>query len=464
MRDKKMRKAVLGEICILTLLVTFVLTAASLTNAAGRDQVLVAPSIIGLDPTSQEWLAALPKYDVPTAPQPAILLDSIGPAPPQAEQFAGKSPDAVVAPSEAAPITPSSGFGGALVVYGWFSTVLSDDSYTGSNTGLMGIVWGQYEIRRCTTNALLGKGLTGPYGTSAGYFSKTIANPGSSGFYVEIIPLSTAGSVRTSTGNDHSYATFTTCFYASSESTTYNIGSWTIGGGDVYLGAWMIYESIVNDARNWGTWNLFANRLTPGKVLPSVTVRFPDGTWSYYALGGDIHIPTMNDARSPDVVQHEYGHFAMYKTYNNWPPAPYCPSPHYINGAHNVNCAWTEGWASFVPYMAHGDKTYTYANNFEVDEESITWGTSGWAQGPACEGRVTATLIDLSDYENEVSSYAGGNIGDMTSGLTNNLWKTFKSGMKNNLHDFMAKYKLLYGYKTPIVLTLWWNTVVYNDL
>jgi len=433
------------------------------SSAPIPNDVWVAPSVIGLDPTSQSWLSNLPKYEIPTAPQPATLVDKASPTspPPENAAFDGVAP--TVGPDSGKVIsTPSAGLPGAVLVYGKFQTPLSNDLYAGADTALLGIVWGTFEIRRCDNGVLLGNGVTGPYGTSAGTFSKTIDYPAGAGFKVWIIPDSTAGSVRTGpSGAYNSYGSVTSgCFYPTTES--YDIGTWSTyaGSGYVYRGAWMIYESIVNDARNWGTWQLFANKLGAyGKVMPYVIVRFPYETWAHYHVGGEIHLPTMNDARSPDVIQHEYAHFAMYQTYGTW-FTTYCPSPHYINGVSHVNCAWSEGWASYVPYMAHGDKTYTYANNFDVNEETPTWGTSGWANGPAVEGRVTAALIDFADSQNEGW--------DITSGYLLSLWYIFRYKAAPiivvNYHDFMAQLKSVYGYRTPQVLTNWQNTIVYTDL
>jgi hypothetical protein len=222
----------------------------------------------------------------------------------------------------------------------------------------------------------------------------------------------------------------------------------------------MIYETLINDHRGWGAWNFFRNRLSTYWIdFQGLVVRFPFETWAHYHPGGEMHLPTMNDARSPDVVQHEYGHFAMYKTYGTW-FTTYCPSPHYINGISHVNCAYSEGWASYIPYMTHGDKTYTYANNFDVNEETPTWGTSGWANGPAVEGRVTGALIDLTDTGTEGW--------DITSGWGLPLWYIFRykaaPAVVVNYHDFMAWFKTVHGYKTPIVLTNWYNTIYYTDL
>jgi len=454
--------------CILTLILSIVLFAnstyayrpASLTvlQKPGAEGAWVAPSIVGLDWTADKWLASLPKYNVEAAPQLNTLVSATSPtAPPPTDlSRGGLTPDPEVPESSLAsgateaPVNP-------LLVYGAFITPLSNDAYAGADTGLTGIVWGQYEIYRCSDNAFLGYGLTNSGGT-AGQFSKTIENPYSLGFRVWIIPKSSAGSVRTGTGGANSYGTVTGCLYPG-EVSTYNIGTWNIYSGSsyTYRGAWMIYETMVEDALGRGGWNFFVNELGAyGTSMPYTIVRFPYETWAHYHWGGEIHLPTLNDARSPDVILHEYAHMAMYTTYGGG-FTTYCPSPHYINGVSHVNCAWSEGWASYVPYMTHNDKTYTYANNFDVNEETPTWGTSGWSNGAAVEGRVTAALIDLDDSANDGW--------DVTYGWRSNLWWVFKyKGMNVNFHDFMADFKSVRPYNTPIVLTIWQNTIYYLDL
>ena len=442
---------------------TTVLAAAIIlkANAAttGVDQ-WIAPSVVGLDPTSSAWLSKLPKYQIDAAPQMNTLVSNAPVAlPPQGSAPGGiapspNGPDATEQPTVNMP------FQSSWHVIGKFVTPLSNDLYTGADTAMMGIVWGRVDIRRCSDNVYLMNGLTMGYGAYAGTFDINIGtNPYGAGFKAYIYPYSSAGSVRTGAGAWSSYGTVTPCFYPGETATFYNIGTWNIysGAGYLYRGAWMIYETIVNDARNWGTWNFFANRLGGYYiVMPHVIVRFPFETWAHYHLGGEIHLPTMNDARSPDVIQHEYGHFAMYTTYGGY-FTTYCPSPHYITGVSHVNCAWSEGWASYVPYMAHGDKTYTYANNFDVNEETSTWGTSGWANGAAVEGRVTGALIDLADGQNEGVDLASGR-------LIPDWWVFRYKGLNVNFHDFMADYKSVYAYNTIIVLTLYQNTIYYTDL
>ncbi len=456
-----MKNLMASIFCIVMLITTIVSAAIPLTsagpvfkaNSVKPGEVWVAPSVIGLDWTSPEWQARLPVYTF-SGERPLNTLISMDDWPDdEVDQAAG---GVVVRPTASSSDMASAPAGGSLKVKGKFTTPLSNDGSTGADTSLQGIVWGWVHIHRCSDNALLGQGLTGDPGKKAGKFKIAVANPGSAGLYAEIFPATSAGEVRTPTGGFDSYATVTPCKYPSLSDTRYKMGTYSMyaGDGGVYRGAWMIYESIVNDNRNWGAWNFFANRLgSEGWVMPSVTVRFPYESWAHYHTGGEIHLPVMNDARSPDVIQHEYGHFAMYTVYGGW-FSTYCPSPHYINGVSHVNCAWSEGWASDVPYMTHSDKTYTYANNFEVDEENAT---GYWEDGPAVEGRVTMALIDLQDSENEA--------GDVASGLLANLWVVFHhSGMNVNFHDFMADYKATYGYPSSVSNTLAHNTIVFEDL
>jgi hypothetical protein len=423
-------------------------------DSTGPGDTWYAPSNKGLDWTSPDWIAKLPKYTEATGHQLDTLVSANEPAaPPPAAAPEGVAPS----PSNDAPKGPQNP--GTLTVYGMFTTPLSGDTYSGANTGALGIAWGEVEVYRCSDNAFLADALTNSYGSTVGQFSVPIANPFANGFYVGIVPDSTAASVRTASGGWDSYATYTSCFYPTADG-SYGIGTWVIGQGNNWREAMMIYETAVQDARNWGAWNYFANRLGAYSTnFPQLIIRYPYETWAHYHPGGEMHLPTANDARSPDVIQHEYGHFAMYQTYGTWFNT-YCPSPHYITGVSHVNCAWSEGWASYIPYLTHGDKTYTYANNFDVNEETPTWGTSGWDNGDAVEGRVTCALIDMQDTQNEGW--------DLASGWYLNLWYVFKykaaPAVVVNYHDFTYRCKLVYGYRTAIVLTNWYNTIYYVDL
>jgi len=423
--------------------------------------VWVAPTVVGLDWTSDAWVKSLPVYTVEAAPQRDILISTT--ELPESQVVGGLEAEGLaptVSPEASMKAQTVSAVGSPLKVTGKFVTPLSDDTYAGADTALTGIVWGWVDIYRCSDDSYLGGGFT-KAGKSAGKFSITIPNPVSEGFYVYITPCSGAGCIEAPGGDWQSYGTFAGCFYSSSGATSYSIGTWSIydGSGYVYRLAWMIYESVVNDKRKWGAWNLFRNKLSPSWDMGYVVVRFPYETWAHYHPGGEIHLPTANDARSPDVIQHEYGHFAMYTTYGT-SFTTNCPSPHYINLWSHVNCAWSEGWASYVSYVTHNDKTYTYANNFEVNEETPTWGTSGWDYGDGVEGRVTAALIDLDDGQNE----CGGTprTCDRVGGLRNKLWNTFQGwGLTTTFYDFIHHYSLWYGYPSTVDATLYHNTIDY---
>ena len=109
-------------------------------------------------------------------------------------------------------------------------------------------------------------------------------------------------------------------------------------------------------------------------------------------------------ADAPDsehTVIHEGAHSVMGDMYeDNWPPTA-CGSPHYIESSYDEGCAWTEGWAEWVPAMVKNDPYYRWADGGSLNLETPTWGTSGWANGDTVEGRVAGALIDVSDPANE---------------------------------------------------------------
>ena len=123
-----------------------------------------------------------------------------------------------------------------------------------------------------------------------------------------------------------------------------------------------------------------------------------DGT--YYSLGdNDIHLAAANPDSDHTTI-HEGGHALMDAIYNDdFPPAPNC-NPHSVFGPSSTGCAWTEGWAEWLPARVLNDPFYRWDNGASVPLESPSW-TTGEAQGDTVEGRVAGALIDLSDNTNE---------------------------------------------------------------
>ena len=76
-------------------------------------------------------------------------------------------------------------------------------------------------------------------------------------------------------------------------------------------------------------------------------------------------------------------------------------NPHRIEKFSSPGCAWTEGFAEWVPASVLEDPYYRFATGAFVPLETPTWGTPDWDVGLAVEGRVAGAMIDLEDIRSE---------------------------------------------------------------
>ena len=232
---------------------------------------------------------------------------------------------------------------------------------------------------------------------------------------------------------------------------------WDVADGTIDLGnwraptseneAWWIFQWI-NDG-----WNFYRNQ-GPNYSMPEIGVKYPFESWAHYHLGGQIHIPDANTARSPDVLVHEYAHFAMYTLYGNWFPQSNCPSPHYINSCSHVNCAWTEGWASFVPIAVYNSPVIHHVGSYLVNFENYS-GIGYWEDGDCVEGRVTGALNDLYDSPDDGwDHYAGGFMP---------IHNVFSSQTDNNFNEFWNAWVAAGQPDCAPVSSIRQNTIDYNS-
>jgi hypothetical protein len=130
-----------------------------------------------------------------------------------------------------------------------------------------------------------------------------------------------------------------------------------------------------------------------------------------HLYGGDYVVIDENDSRFDRtsgnwVIAHEYGHAFHEKGLggNATPPGGGCPDPHYLRGAHNLTCAFSEGFADYF-----GGVTVDPGNPFKSGFENnvhypalSSKSTSGPLEdGSIIEGAVAAFLYDLTDPANE---------------------------------------------------------------
>jgi len=223
------------------------------------------------------------------------------------------------------------------------------------------------------------------YTDVSGYYScGPFTNPGAAGLrsrflsYTGFSPYSdilvTVNPDWGTTGNtDNAFGT-TTSVQTFSDG-THDIGSWYVTNGASYERAyWVTYDLIRVWKYIWfGTGSSQSPQETSGPSTVEWKIDSTHGT--HYHPGGNIHLEGA-DPLSNTVVGHEYGHNIMYTVYGNWMPTTYCPSPHYVQLSSHVNCAWTEGWANFLPLAVNNDPVYRWASGSSLNLETPTWGTA----------------------------------------------------------------------------------------
>jgi len=190
---------------------------------------------------------------------------------------------------------------------------------------------------------------------------------------------------------------------------------------------------------------------------PRVNLRWPDMNWfiftvpdgAYYVHGGDIYVG-LDAATSPDVIQHEYSHFLMYKLYGDWFPEKQKCSNHTMYEKSSTNCAWTEGWATFLPLVISNDPFFTYFGKYNYDIETREiFGD----YGDDVSGRVAAALYDI--YDNSSDYFDNISAGIMP------IWSIANSSRVQNLSQFWSIWKSRgYDYRGGLG-ALYQNTIDY---
>lgn len=214
--------------------------------------------------------------------------------------------------------------------------------------------------------------------------------------------------------------------------------SYDVPDGVVDLGGYIATGGMNNASSAFdaaiSAWKFFSNN---GYTLPKVNVRWPSRTFlpiidlygAYYQHGGDIYLG-MDAAISPDVLAHEYGHFAMYRVFGNWMPQTNCPENHQINKRENPNCAWTEGWAELMPMVIFSKRNSVYHGHWDYDTELCPFPGD---LGDDVESSVLCSLYDI--YDNENDGY------DKISTGFGSIWNTVKSTRLQNFSQFWNVWK-----------------------
>lgn len=169
--------------------------------------------------------------------------------------------------------------------------------------------------------------------------------------------------------------------------------------------AMWIYEDMLRAFEHW----MINAGFNPG----AVTAVWEYEVYSYNGCGSACFFPG-NDprifipddrTRSKDTVVHEVAHNYMWNMVQ-WVGG--CPSPHNMFIESNVVCAWSEGWAEFLPLIVNGDQCYDWdwgpcnGTYYDLEAHNLDDNPDIYNFGDAVEGRVAGALCDLVDENNEI--------------------------------------------------------------
>ena len=200
-------------------------------------------------------------------------------------------------------------------------------------------------------------------------------------------------------------------------------------GNDVH-GALSAYDAT-NDLWSWvpdACWD--RHDASCRQVVINWTASSIDGAY-YNWVTNDVHLQA-DDPNSRHAVLHEVAHVLMDDAYDDdAPPTPNC-ALHPIDRPTSTGCAWSEGFADWVPAAVYDDPSYRFPDGTVYNLESPTWSSRFWGDGDTVEGRVAGALIDLTDTANEAPWDRLG------EGEPGNVWTTIQNHVSHTYAEFMT--------------------------
>ncbi len=169
------------------------------------------------------------------------------------------------------------------------------------------------------------------------------------------------------------------------------------------------------------------------------------------AMAGD-------DSHNRWTILHEFGHHAM-DTAGRLPADRSCPSPHYLHNQSGSSCAWTEGWADFVPHMVDNSSSLRWVDGVYINLErdrieyiprtvSTSFARTGATgnEGHLVEGQVAAALWDIKDSLVDAELDKAGHsrlnraLDDLAMG-DDEIIGTFRAATYSSFEDFYSAWE-----------------------
>lgn len=229
---------------------------------------------------------------------------------------------------------------------------------------------------------------------------------------------------------------------------------------------------IFQDLRRAWEYIRNATGVDPG----SVTAKWQNGSdcypsWPfcssffYAGVGGPFIFIADSSRLSGDTVVHEAGHHYMYNTTGWWLWWDVGCYNHNLFSREDVNCAWSEGWADFLPLVVNEDECDDFGvgpcgADGRAFENLETHGLDDpppppFYRGDMVEGRVAGALYDLFDSTNEGFDSA-------TFGFAPIANLVFQAPHADRFSAFWDSWKRSRWNKHHAVRAIWQNTIDYD--
>lgn len=227
---------------------------------------------------------------------------------------------------------------------------------------------------------------------------------------------------------------------------------------------------IFQDLRR--SWEYVRNNVNidPG----SMTARWADNvdcwpicaSYFYGGVEGPYIFISSQHQNSADVVVHEAAHHYLYNRANWWVVDVNCFNHQIFGQVNSETCAWSEGWADFLPLLVNNDACFDWARgpcgagggafeNLEVRSRNDMPPAFPW--GDRVEGRIAGALYDLFDNNNEGFDSAAFGFGPIAAIAFDAqaedrffvFWQRWQASNNNRHHALRALHQNTIDYNTP---------------
>ncbi|MCS6827127.1 MAG: transthyretin-like family protein [Caldilinea sp.] len=229
---------------------------------------------------------------------------------------------------------------------------------------------------------------------------------------------------------------------------------------------------IFQDLRR--SWEYVRNsvNIDPG----SVTARWENNvdcwlicaSYFYGGVGGPYIFISRRHQISSDVVVHEAAHHYLYNRANWWVLDAGCFNHEIFLEVNSETCAWSEGWADFLPLPVNNDACFDWRegpcsgipdqHHYNLETHSRNDNPAAFPWGDRVEGRIAGALYDLFDNDNEGFDSAAFGFGPIAAIVLDNqpedrfftFWQRWRVAYENRRHHALrALHQNTIDYNTP---------------